>query len=106
MRPMISEIQAATCEYFGIAPSELMSSTRERRVSRPRQIAMFIARGMTRQSLPEIGRRFGGRDHTTIIHGIRQIERLIGEVPEVASDVIAVKAFVFCVMRERPRQAA
>ena len=66
---------------------KVVSARRAREVARPRQIAMYLAKQLTPRSLPEIGRRFGGRDHTTVIHAVRQIERLRGEDSEIDNDV-------------------
>ena len=68
----VAEIQAATCEHFGISPDELLSSARVERVAKPRQLAMYLARELTGESLPAIGRQFGGRDHTTVLHAWRR----------------------------------
>ena len=68
----VEEIQAATCQLFGISAEELLSSARNARVAWPRQLAMFLARELTGQSLPAIGRQFGGRDHTTVLHACRR----------------------------------
>ena len=68
----VAEIQAATCEHFGISPDELLSSARVARVAKPRQLAMYLARELTGESLPAIGRQFGGRDHTTVLHAWRR----------------------------------
>jgi chromosomal replication initiator protein len=68
----VAEIQAATCEHFGISPDELLSTARVARVARPRQLAMYLARELTGESLPAIGRQFGGRDHTTVLHAWRR----------------------------------
>jgi chromosomal replication initiator protein len=68
----IGEIQAATCAHFGISPDELLSSARTTRIVWPRQIAMYLARELTGESLPTIGRHFGGRDHTTVLHAWRR----------------------------------
>ena len=65
----------------------MTSARRAREVARPRQIAMYIAKQLTPRSLPEIGRRFGGRDHTTVIHAIKQIEKLRQIDAELDSDV-------------------
>jgi chromosomal replication initiator protein len=73
----IDEIQLATCEQFGVSEKELLSSTRTARVAQPRQLAMYLARELTSESLPAIGRRFGGRDHTTVLHAWRRIEERI-----------------------------
>lgn len=91
MTPMIVEIQRATCEHFGIRMTDLTGPCRERIIARPRQIAMFLSRKMTVQSYPEIGKRFGGRDHSTVIHGCDQIASLLRTVPEVMADVWAVR---------------
>jgi len=68
----IAEIQAAACEHFGLSPDELISSARVARVAWPRQLAMYLARELTGESLPAIGRQFGGRDHTTVLHAWRR----------------------------------
>ena len=65
----------------------MVSARRARAVARPRQIAMYLAKRLTPRSLPEIGRRFGGRDHTTVIHAVKQIERLRGEDADLDADV-------------------
>jgi chromosomal replication initiator protein len=68
----VLEIQAAVGEHFGLAPGELLSSARAPRISWPRQVAMYLARELTGESLPAIGRHFGGRDHTTVLHACRR----------------------------------
>jgi chromosomal replication initiator protein len=70
----IADIQLAACEQFGVSSEELLSSTRVARVAQPRQLAMYLARELTSESLPAIGRRFGGRDHTTVLHAWRRTE--------------------------------
>ena len=69
------EIQAAVCEHFGLAPGDLLSNSRTARVAWPRQLAMYLARELTGQSLPAIGREFGGRDHTTVMYACRRAAR-------------------------------
>lgn len=86
-RITIDEIQRRVSEHFRIRPAEMVSARRAREVARPRQIAMYLAKQLTPRSLPEIGRRFGGRDHTTVIHAVRQIEKLRGEDSEIDQDV-------------------
>jgi chromosomal replication initiator protein len=86
-RITIDEIQRRVSEHFKIRQAEMVSARRAREVARPRQIAMYIAKQLTPRSLPEIGRKFGGRDHTTVIHAIRQIERLRGLDTEIDADV-------------------
>ncbi len=68
----VAEIQAAACEHFGLSCDELLSSARTARISWPRQVAMYLARELTSESLPAIGRHFGGRDHTTVLHAWRR----------------------------------
>ena len=71
-RRSIAEIQEATCRHFGLSSSELLSSKRTARVAWPRQVAMYLSRELTGASLPAIGREFGGRDHTTVLHACRR----------------------------------
>jgi chromosomal replication initiator protein len=68
----VTEIQAAACEHFGLSSEELLSSARTARIAWPRQVAMYLARELTSESLPSIGRHFGGRDHTTVLHAWRR----------------------------------
>jgi chromosomal replication initiator protein len=68
----IAEIQAAACKHFGLSSKELLSSARTARIAWPRQVAMYLARELTSESLPSIGRHFGGRDHTTVLHAWRR----------------------------------
>jgi chromosomal replication initiator protein len=75
-RVSISEIQRHVAEYFNVRLSDLLSARRARAVARPRQVAMYLAKHLTSRSLPEIGRKFGGRDHTTVMHAVRRIEEL------------------------------
>ena len=75
-RVSIAEIQRHVAEYFNVRLSDLLSARRARAVARPRQVAMYLAKQLTSRSLPEIGRKFGGRDHTTVMHAVRRIEEL------------------------------
>ncbi len=75
-RVTIDEIQKAVSTHFELKPIDLVSARRARAVARPRQIAMYLAKRLTTRSLPEIGRKFGGRDHSTVIHAVRRIEEL------------------------------
>ena len=68
----VAEIQAAACKHFGLSEEELLSSARTARIAWPRQVAMYLARELTGESLPAIGRHFGGRDHTTVLHAWRR----------------------------------
>ena len=73
----LADIQSAACEQFGITLEELLSSSRAARVTWPRQVAMYLARELTSESLPAIGRHFGGRDHTTVLHACRRTNERI-----------------------------
>ncbi|WP_374758646.1 chromosomal replication initiator protein DnaA [Sphingomonas sp. GV3] len=75
-RVTIDEIQKLVSRHFELKPLDLVSARRSRAVARPRQIAMYLAKRLTTRSLPEIGRKFGGRDHSTVIHAVRKIEEL------------------------------
>ena len=72
----IEEIIRKVADHYNLRMTDLMSARRSRSVARPRQVAMFLSKMLTSKSLPEIGRRFGGRDHTTVIHAVRKIEEL------------------------------
>ncbi|MBB5685177.1 chromosomal replication initiator protein DnaA [Sphingobium boeckii] len=86
----IDEIQKRVCDHFDIRQNDLVSARRARAIARPRQIAMYLAKRLTPRSLPEIGRKFGGRDHTTVIHAVRQIEKLRASDTEIDGDVRAL----------------
>jgi chromosomal replication initiator protein len=86
-RISIDEIQTRVSEHYRIRKAEMTSARRAREVARPRQVAMYLSKQLTPRSLPEIGRRFGGRDHTTVIHAVRQIEKLRALDPELDSDI-------------------
>jgi chromosomal replication initiator protein len=73
----LADIQAAACRHFDLSPEELVSPSRAARVAWPRQIAMYLARELTDESLPAIGRHFGRRDHTTVLHAVRRAEQKI-----------------------------
>ncbi|WP_254605191.1 helix-turn-helix domain-containing protein, partial [Sphingomonas bacterium] len=75
-RVTIDEIQKAVTQHFDLKPLDMISARRARAVARPRQIAMYLAKRLTTRSLPEIGRKFGGRDHSTVIHAVRRVEEL------------------------------
>jgi chromosomal replication initiator protein len=77
--PSLAEIEAAACEQFGLSSQELISSTRIPRIAWPRQVAMYLARELTAESLLAIGRHFGGRDHTTVLHACRRVGARIAE---------------------------
>ena len=73
--------------HYTLRLSDLLSARRARQVARPRQVAMYLAKTLTSRSLPDIGRRFGGRDHTTVIHAVRRIEELRATDAQIAEDV-------------------
>src|SRR6202040_349491 len=75
-RVTIEEIQRRVAEHFNMKLADMHSERRARAVARPRQVAMYLAKQLTTRSLPEIGRKFGGRDHTTVMHAVRKIEEL------------------------------
>jgi chromosomal replication initiator protein len=72
----IEEIQRRVAEYYNVRLADMLSARRARAVARPRQVAMWLSKQLTTRSLPEIGRKFGGRDHTTVIHAVRKIDEL------------------------------
>jgi chromosomal replication initiator protein len=86
-RVTIDEIQKKVAEHFNIKLGEMMSDRRARIVARPRQVAMYLAKQLTTRSLPQIGRKFGGRDHTTVMHAVRKVEELTRTDPSLAEDV-------------------
>ena len=86
-RITIDEIQRRVAEHYNVRLTDMHSARRARNVARPRQVAMYLAKQLTSRSLPEIGRKFGGRDHTTVMHAVRKIEEIIGEDPSFAQDV-------------------
>ncbi|MEM6727328.1 MAG: chromosomal replication initiator protein DnaA [Pseudomonadota bacterium] len=83
----VEEIQRKVAEHYLIRLSDMLGPKRNRNLARPRQIAMYLSKKLTQRSLPDIARRFGGRDHTTIIHGVRKIEHLMTQDSQLADDV-------------------
>ena len=83
----IDEIQKKVVEHYNIKLSDMHSPRRSRSIARPRQVAMYLAKSITTRSLPEIGRKFGGRDHTTVIHAIKTIEEIMVNDPSLAEDI-------------------
>ncbi|MFQ5938867.1 MAG: chromosomal replication initiator protein DnaA [Alphaproteobacteria bacterium] len=86
-RVTIEEIQKRVAGHFNIRLSDMHSARRARAVARPRQVAMYLAKQLTPRSLPEIGRKFGGRDHTTVMHAVRKIEELMAGDSSFSEDV-------------------
>jgi chromosomal replication initiator protein len=90
-RITIDEIQRKVAEHYNIRLTDMHSARRSRNVARPRQVAMFLSKQLTARSLPEIGRKFGGRDHTTVMHAVRKIEELATDDPSFAQDVDVIR---------------
>jgi len=91
-RITVDEIQKQVASHFHIRVADMFSARRSRQIARPRQIAMYLAKNLTSLSYPEIGRRFGNRDHTTIMHAVRKIEELMLSETELADDVNLLKS--------------
>ncbi len=83
----VEEIQRKVSDYYNIRLSDIIGPKRLRSYARPRQVAMYLCKQLTSRSLPEIGRRFGGRDHTTVMHGVKRIEELKLTDGQIAEDV-------------------
>jgi chromosomal replication initiator protein len=90
-RVKIEEIQRIVARQYNVSRADLLSSRRTANVVRPRQVAMYLAKTLTLRSLPEIGRRFGGRDHTTVLHAVRKIETLVSNDAVLAEEIEALK---------------
>jgi chromosomal replication initiator protein len=90
-RVKIEDIQRMVARQYNVSRADLLSSRRTANVVRPRQIAMYLAKTLTLRSLPEIGRRFGGRDHTTVLHAVRKIESLVGNDNVLAEEIELLK---------------
>lgn len=90
-RITIDEIQRKVAEHYNIRLPDMHSARRARNVARPRQVAMYLAKQLTSRSLPEIGRKFGGRDHTTVMHAVRKVEELMLEDQQIAQDVEIIR---------------
>ncbi|MDE3015317.1 MAG: chromosomal replication initiator protein DnaA [Pseudomonadota bacterium] len=86
-RLTIEDIQKRTAEHYNIKVSDMHSARRSRVVARPRQVAMYLSKKFTSKSLPEIGRRFGGKDHTTVMHAVKRVDELMGADNEFAKDI-------------------
>jgi len=90
-RVKIEDIQRVVARQYNVSRADLLSSRRTANVVRPRQVAMYLAKTLTLRSLPEIGRRFGGRDHTTVLHAVRKIEGLVGNDTALAEEIELLK---------------
>ncbi len=93
-RVRIEDIQRVVARHYNVSKADLLSSRRTRTIVRPRQIAMYLAKVLTPRSLPEIGRRFGGRDHTTVLHAVRKIEELINGDKTLAEEIELLKRMI------------
>lgn len=90
-RVKIEDIQRVVAKHYNVSRSDILSSRRTATVVRPRQIAMYLAKTLTLRSFPEIGRRFGGRDHTTVLHAVRKIEGLVNKDTSLSEEVELLK---------------
>ena len=90
----VDKIQNIVSNYFNIGLSEMLSQRRSRPLARPRQIAMYLSKKMTTRSLPEIGRRFANRDHTTVIHAVKTITRLSEQDDEMKKNINQIKSLL------------
>jgi chromosomal replication initiator protein len=90
-RVKIEDIQKLVATHFNVSRADILSSRRTANVVRPRQIAMYLSKTMTLRSLPEIGRRFGGRDHTTVLHAVRKIEAMVSKDASLSEELELLK---------------
>jgi chromosomal replication initiator protein len=90
----VDVIQKRVAAHYGVRVSEMFSARRARNIARPRQIAMYLAKNLTSLSYPEIGRQFGGRDHTTVMHAVRTVENLMKSDGQLNEDVELVKSIL------------
>ncbi len=93
-RVRIEDIQRVVARHYNVSRQELVSNRRTRVIVKPRQIAMYLSKTMTPRSFPEIGRRFGGRDHTTVLHAVRKIEELIGGDTKLSHEIELLKRLI------------
>ena len=87
----IDLIQTLVCKFYKISKNEMLSSRRSRYLARPRQIAIYLTKILTSKSLPEIGREFSNRDHTTIIHSVKTVEKLKEKDSEIEENINKLK---------------
>ena len=88
---LIASIQAVVAGYYHIPATEMVSARRGRTIAWPRQVAMYLARELTPKSLPNIGRCFGGRDHTTVIHAIKAVETRMKDDINLVRDIAVIR---------------
>ena len=90
----VDKIQNVVSNFFNISLNDMLSQRRSRPLARPRQIAMYLAKKMTSRSLPEIGRRFANRDHTTVIHAVKTIYRLSEQDDEMKKNISQIQSLL------------
>ncbi|MGX5667387.1 chromosomal replication initiator protein DnaA [Rhizobium daejeonense] len=93
-RVRIEDIQRIVARHYNVSRQELVSNRRTRVIVKPRQIAMYLSKTLTPRSFPEIGRRFGGRDHTTVLHAVRKIEELVSEDTKLSHEIELLKRLI------------
>jgi len=93
-RVRIEDIQRVVSQHYDVARTDLLSNRRTRKIVHPRQVAMYLSKQMTLRSLPEIGRRFGGRDHTTVLHAVRKVENMKGEDLTLAKELELLRRLI------------
>jgi chromosomal replication initiator protein len=90
----IDKIQNITSNFFGINLDEMLSQRRTRPLARPRQIAMYLTKKLTTRSLPEIGRKFANRDHTTVIHAVKTIDKLLKNDEKMRKNIEEIRSII------------
>ena len=90
----IEEIIRKVADHYNLRMTDLMSARRSRSIARPRQVAMYMAKKLTTRSLPEIGRKFANRDHTTVIHAVKTIEKLSENNDEMRKNIEELKSLI------------
>lgn len=93
-RPMVHDVQMAVCQHFKITVGDLVLKCRERRLAQPRHYALYLAYHLCGRTMPDLGRRFGNRDHTTILHSVHKIRDLRPTDPAVEATVLALTATI------------
>jgi hypothetical protein len=101
-----SRTSSVVSRHYNVSRTDMLSNRRTRVIVKPRQIAMYLAKIMTPRSLPEIGRRFGGRDHTTVLHAVRKVEGMISEDTSSAKELELLKRLISKNKLSQPRPAA
>mgnify|MGYP003328322630 CR=1 FL=1 len=91
----IDDIQRKVADYYNLRLSDLLSARRSRTIARPRQIAMYLCKGFTSYSYPEIGNAFGGKDHTTVIHAVKKIETMLEIDQKLKKQIFELKETIF-----------